>query len=180
MPLHFDDDQLLDDLSTTITQVLHAPAVILKDQLSIKETWDPVRQQMNSSLILNRLRQTKTDDPGKIIGVTDFDLFLPILTYVFGEADLDGTAAVVSSNRFRDEHYGLPPNRASLSKRLQKEAIHELGHTLGLVHCYQVSCVMRPSSYVEEIDYKSLGFCRTCQSQAQGSIDGSSASLNDS
>lgn len=171
IPLQFDDDQLIEELSATITQVLHIPAVILKDQLTIKEAWDPVRKQMNSSWILGRLRQIKTDDPGKIIGVTDFDLFLPILTYVFGEADLDGTAAVVSGNRFRDEHYGLPPNRASLSKRLQKEAIHELGHTLGLVHCYQVTCVMRPSSYVEEIDYKSIDFCHSCQSQVQEIIE---------
>ena len=32
--------------------------------------------------------------PGKVLAVTDQDLFIPILTFVFGEAQLNGRAAV--------------------------------------------------------------------------------------
>jgi archaemetzincin len=67
-----------------------------------------------------------------LLGLTSLDLYVPILTYVFGEAHLNGSCAFVSSHRLREEFYGLPPQRILLENRLKKEAVHELGHTLGL------------------------------------------------
>jgi archaemetzincin len=96
------------------------------------------------------------------LGVTGVDLFVPVLTYVFGEAELGGRAALVSTHRLRPEAYGLPPDPVLLAKRLAKEAIHELGHTLGLTHCREASCVMHPSTYAEEIDLKSDALCSAC------------------
>ena len=51
---------------------------------------------------------------------------------------------------------------------LEKEAIHELGHTHGLLHCADPTCVMRASTYVEEIDLKSAGFCLRCRPAVVG------------
>lgn len=96
------------------------------------------------------------------MGVTSVDLFVPVLTFVFGEAQLDGKAAVVSSFRLRDELYGLPKNPERLKERLTKEAIHELAHTFGLVHCREPECVMHSYTYAEEIDFKSKDFCSAC------------------
>ena len=90
------------------------------------------------------------------------DLYVPVLTYVFGEAQLDGKAAVVSTHRLRDELYGLPQNPQKLRERLEKEAVHELGHTFGLIHCPKPNCVMYTSTYAEEIDFKPMNFCETC------------------
>jgi len=90
------------------------------------------------------------------------DLYVPVLTYVFGEAQLNGKAAVVSSYRLRDELYGLPKNPQRLKERLEKEAVHELGHTFGLIHCRNPNCVMYATTYAEEIDLKSRNFCRVC------------------
>jgi archaemetzincin len=41
--------------------------------------------------------------------------------------------------------------------------VHELGHAFGLVHCRDQRCVMRASTYVEEVDLKDAGFCDACR-----------------
>jgi archaemetzincin len=99
----------------------------------------------------------------RILGVTAVDLYIPILTFVFGEAQLRGSCAVVSFHRLRQEFYGLPANSTVLRERLLKEAVHELGHTLTLAHCEDYQCVMAPSHGVEWIDLKTSQFCTSCQ-----------------
>jgi len=84
------------------------------------------------------------------------------LTYVFGEAELDGRAAVVSAFRLDNELYGMPPDPDLLFERLVKESLHELGHTFGLMHCHRTDCVMSSSTYVEHIDLKNDRFCDRC------------------
>lgn len=98
----------------------------------------------------------------RILGVTAVDLYIPILTFVFGEAQLRGSCAVVSFHRLRQEFYGLPANSTVLGERLLKEAVHELGHTLPLAHCEDYQCVMSPSHGVERTDLKTSQFCTSC------------------
>ena len=125
--------------------------------------FDPSRGQYNSRVLLGKLLDEAPIDAERILGVTDVALFIPVLTYVFGEAQLDGRAALVSTRRLDTTVYGLPENRQLLAERLRKEAIHELGHTYNLYHCEDTLCVMRSSTYVEEIDLKSGRFCSRCQ-----------------
>jgi archaemetzincin len=106
----------------------------------------------------------------KILTLTDFDLFVPVLTFVFGEAQLNGKAAIVSAHRLYPEFYGLPPNDEIFISRLIKEINHELGHTYGLRHCLDFECVMHASSNVDEIDIKSENFCPDCHSKIIHSI----------
>lgn len=98
----------------------------------------------------------------KILMITDFDLYVPVLTFVFGEAQLNGKAAIVSAHRLYPEFYGLPPNEDLFLSRLIKEINHELGHTYGLRHCLNFECVMHSSSNVDEIDIKTEDFCSKC------------------
>ena len=95
------------------------------------------------------------------------DLFIPVLTFVFGQAQLDGPGALVSTHRLRNEYYGLPRDRERLVERTIKEVVHEVGHSFGLVHCQDYNCVMHASTYVEDVDLKSSRFCPSCQSQLQ-------------
>lgn len=124
---------------------------------------DTVRNQYNSSILLASLLTRLGDNDGKVLGVTGLDLFVPVLTFVFGEAQLGGTAALVSTFRLDETFYGLPPNPKLLQERLLKEAIHELGHTFGLIHCRNFACVMHSSTSVEEIDLKGVELCRECR-----------------
>jgi len=124
--------------------------------------FDPARGQYNSRLLLAQLLTQQPGGVTRVLGVAGVDLFIPVLTYVFGEAQLDGRAAVVSTYRLDSRIYGLPPDRDLLFQRLCKEAVHELGHTRNLVHCHRHPCVMLSSPYVEDIDQKSDQFCEDC------------------
>jgi archaemetzincin len=162
LPLRFSDSQLLSDVASTLSHAFKLPIAFLDASFSLKEGYDPVRNQYNSTWILSRILDLAPSEDCKILGVTGVDLYVPVLTFVFGEAQLQGKAAVVSSFRLRDELYGLPKNPERLKERLEKEAIHELGHTFGLIHCREPNCVMFTSTYAEEIDFKSKDFCPAC------------------
>lgn len=103
-------------------------------------------------------------------GVTALDLYIPILTFVFDEAQLHGNCAVVSSFRLRQEFYGLPSDPALFRERLRKESVHELGHTLELSHCDDYQWVMSPSHGVERIDFKTSHLCKSCRAVALGHL----------
>jgi archaemetzincin len=101
----------------------------------------------------------------RVLGLTSLDLYIPILTFVFGEAQMGGPCAVVSFHRLRQQFYGLPQDDELLMERLIKEAVHEVGHTFDLTHCDDYSCVMAPSHAVEWIDLKDRTLCNSCQAQ---------------
>lgn len=134
---------------------------VAADGLDAEPAFDPRRRQYRSDLILARIAELAAG-ASPILGVAEVDLFIPVLTFVFGEAQLNGSAALVSSHRLRNEMYGLPADENLLRDRLLKEAMHELGHMFGLLHCYHPTCAMQPSTYAELIDLKSAEYCPTC------------------
>ena len=103
----------------------------------------------------------------RILGVTGVDLYIPVLTFVFGQAQLAGPGAILSTYRLQNEFYGLPPNPDMLLDRVIKEATHELGHCFGLVHCPDFRCVMNASTYVEEVDLKGDWYCPECEARME-------------
>jgi archaemetzincin len=123
------------------------------------------RQQYHSTEIVDTLRRFRTGDT-HILGITPVDLFIPILTFVFGEAELKGHCAVASYHRLRQEYYGLEPDRSVLFDRLLKESVHETGHTVGLTHCDNYECAMATSHGVEWIDLKGRILCPRCRTAA--------------
>ncbi len=127
-----------------------------------EQAFDLTRSQYSSTQILRTILEFTPENALKIIGLTSVDLYIPVLTFVFGQAQLNGRAAVVSTHRLRQEYYGLPPNKRILLQRSGKEVIHELGHTFGLVHCLDIRCVMHFSNNIREIDIKEDKFCESC------------------
>jgi archaemetzincin len=163
VPIELEDHSYIEELERFIFNTFHLRTRKKEFKINLKGVFDPSREQYNSSLILQQLIMKPPLDAEKILGVLDVDLFIPILTFVFGEAQLKGTGAVVSNHRLNNLFYGLPENRELTTDRLLKEAVHELGHTFGLIHCSQPKCVMNSSTYVENIDQKPTEFCPLCQ-----------------
>jgi archaemetzincin len=130
------------------------------------------RQQYHSSELLRLLLEAAGPSTGILVGLTSVDLYVPIMTFVFGEAQVEGHAAVVGYHRLREEFYGLPGNPDLLLERATKEAVHEVGHTLGLAHCDDSECVMASSHSVEYVDLKRAAFCPTCAAGLAGRFGG--------
>lgn len=168
VPIYFEGRHaLLDSLGLRLRRTFGLEPRIRQPWFDPEIPFQPARSQYNSTLLLAQLLRDREDEAERVIGVTAVDLFIPVLTFVFGEAQLGGRAAVVSIHRLRSEAYGLPSDERLLAERLDKEAVHELGHTYGLVHCDVPDCVMRSSTYVEEIDFKSAEFCPTCLAEVR-------------
>jgi len=129
----------------------------------VEFAYDPGRGQYRSIAVLEMLAKSCPADARKLVAVTERDLFVPVLTFVFGQAQLDGQVAVVSLARLRQEFYGLPENREIFLERVVKEALHEAGHTFGLVHCADAGCAMSLATNVRHIDRKRAGFCPSCE-----------------
>lgn len=128
----------------------------------IEFAYDAVRRQHGSIPVLEMLARLIPADARKLLAVTERDLFIPVLTFVFGQAQLGGRVGVVSLARLRQEFYGLPPNREVLVERAVKEMLHETGHMFGLVHCTDRSCAMSLATNVRQIDIKRTAFCAVC------------------
>jgi archaemetzincin len=164
IPLGDVDDKHLEIIAESIQEQFDLPVKIAGDQGLPVYALDADREQYNSNLILRKLIDNATPDALKILGVTHVDLFNPIFSFVFGEAQFKGKGAIISSYRLRgnpdsDSKIGCPP----LISRLEKEAIHELGHTFGLRHCVDPDCVMKYSVGLECADRKFSYFCTACR-----------------
>jgi archaemetzincin len=164
VPIRPVDHAELTALVTPISNAFELPVSIEESNyLDPAFAFDTYRNQFNSTAIIAALLERFPAHSGKIIGMTTVDFFVPVFTYVFGEAQLDGKVAVLSSYRLREELYGLEPNPKLEKIRLLKEAIHELGHTFGLIHCHNPECVMHSSTSAEEVDIKGKNLCDKCE-----------------
>ena len=155
-------DERLQELSRAVGKSFGLRTYVSPAPLNLDRAFDSSRGQYNSTALLAQLVKAFAGTDEKKIAIVGVDLFIPVLTFVFGEAQLNGMAAVVSSHRLANPFYGLPRDDELSLRRLEKEIVHELGHTLGLYHCHQFECVMRSSTYVEEIDLKRLTLCGEC------------------
>ena len=153
-----------------ISAIIHPLRSVFRTEVFVEQpvsdvvdtVYDESRAQYNSTGIITELLSRYSAAQSKILGITSVDLFVPILTYVFGEAQLDGPVCVVSTYRLDDTVYGLPPDSALFFERSLKEAVHELGHTYGLYHCSRFECAMHTSTTAEDIDLKGAVLCAEC------------------
>jgi len=162
LPIGNLDTELLVDLVPALSASLHVPCEVVTGRMDPAFAFHRERHQYHSSEILLAMQDIVTPNTWRVLGIAAADLYIPILTFVFGEAQMGGPCAVVSIHRLRQEFYGLPANQDLLHQRLRKEALHEVGHTLDLVHCEDYQCAMSPSHAVEWIDLKGDALCPFC------------------
>ena len=139
---------------------------VLEEVMQIPlDSYDSKRKQFNSSRILAKINSfSKKCELEHVLGITDIDLFVPHLNFVFGEAEYGGRAAVISLFKLRPEFYGQNSDRRLFIERSVKEALHEVGHMLGLGHCDNSKCVMFFSNSISETDRKGVLLCEKCKS----------------
>ncbi len=171
LPLGSADRDMVAALRPALEADFDAAAEVVEIEVDLDHFLDPRRLQYNSTALISHLHGRyasiagERGDSPSLLAVVEEDLFIPILTYVFGEAQLGGRVAVVSYHRLQNERYGLPRDQGRLFERLHKEAVHELGHVFGLLHCPARECAMHISTYVEDIDMKPAALCSTCRRQ---------------
>lgn len=123
---------------------------------------DRLANQYSSTLLLKNLLGQVPTDAVRVLGVTTHDLFIPMLSFVFGHAQVNGPVAVISLARLHQKFYQLPENRHLFLHRVMKEAVHELGHTFGLIHCADTKCAMSLSNAIQHVDKKTEELCSNC------------------
>ncbi len=158
---HF-EQHCLEQISADIHSIYGCMVDVEESRCDLNPFYDPTRRQYNANDLLKKFDAVSRPDAFKTIGLFRVDLFIPILTYIFGQAMYKGNTGVVSVYRLKNEQYGLKADEHLLLERLRKVVIHELGHTLGLIHCHHPGCVMRSSTYVEDIDQKKPELCKSC------------------
>jgi archaemetzincin len=165
LPIGDIDGRLLRDLAPALADLFRMPTEVVGTRLDPEFAFHREREQYHSSELLHAMQGFVDEESWRVLGITAVDLYIPILTFVFGEAQMGGPCALVSAHRLRQEFYGLAGDGELLRERLLKEAVHELGHTLDLTHCQDYQCAMAPSHAVEWIDLKQSVFCSACEAR---------------
>ncbi|MBZ5587100.1 MAG: archaemetzincin [Acidobacteriia bacterium] len=128
-------------------------------EIALGRCYDRTRAQVDAACLIEQI-----PEPGPgwlLLGLTGVDLFMPALTYVFGISHLGGRRGIVSWFRLHPEETG-PSAQTILIRRITTEVVHELGHSLGLVHCVVPECAMHRSLWPEGVDLKHPEYCPAC------------------
>jgi archaemetzincin len=154
---------MIEHVRLHLVKAFGAPVALWDRPERPEATFDARRRQHASGKMLRFLLERGPGGGAKVLGITDQDLFIPILTFVFGEAQLGGAAAVVSTARLSEP--APRPDPRLFAERLAKECVHELGHTMGLLHCGTPGCAMGRAASVRDVDRKSSWLCGDCRAR---------------
>jgi len=157
------EKDFLEEVAGDITREYSYPVTIHESRIDLSPFYDSTRRQYDGNKLLKEIDALSLPRSHKKMGLFRVDLFIPILTYIFGQAIYKGETGIASLYRLRNEQYGMKSDDVLLYERFRKVIIHELGHTFGLIHCHIPNCVMRSSTYVEDIDQKRKHLCKHCK-----------------
>ena len=157
----------MEETAVLLAKQLNHNVEIVNLDINIDDAYSPERKQFFSTKILSEAIKKTDNLDGKVILLIQDDIYVPALTFVFGEAQLNGKHSIVSLCRLHEEFYTGRTDDLILLKRTLKEIMHELGHNFGLYHCRDWDCVMHASLSIEEVDIKGSDFCSMCKIQIE-------------
>ncbi len=156
-------------LTERLESIFFLPVLWKKAKPIPAAAFNPERQQFLGSFFLRDLLKEKQHGD-IVLGIVPYDLYEPDLNFVFGVASSFTKTAVISTYRLHNSFYGLPEDFSLFVDRTTKEAVHEIGHTLGLGHCPNPECVMHFSNSIQDTDRKSYYFCPVCYEKVKKAI----------
>jgi archaemetzincin len=157
-------------IAAHIQGILHVEVDVLPPLPLPSSAFDQGRLQYSASRMLQHLETLSFSRCDKIMGVLDRDLFIPIFTYVLGEAQQGGKHALVSLHRLKTDEANAPSSLSLLIERSAKVALHELGHLYSLHHCLDPACLMHFSGSLRDLDETFLDYCSYCRIYLRDSL----------
>lgn len=158
-------DEVLGKVSKFLLRHVDGVEIVVEILPDVSFAFNEERNQYNAKEILKEMERHIHDDALKAIGITGYDLFLPMLKYVYGSSQVEGRCALFSLFRLHPRFYSPADadNQRLFDCRVEKTTLHEIAHTFGLTHCMNPECVMYSSSRIEDTDCKNPEFCPTCR-----------------
>ena len=149
-------------IAANIQALLEVPVEMLPAMAIPEEAFQRQRGQYDAGLVLKYLARFSFPQHSRLLAITDVDLCTPIHTFVFGEAELGLSLAIVSDFRLKHMEDGIMASEGTYYERLAKVALHEIAHTFSLYHCETPKCLMRFSYGLSHLDALDIFFCERC------------------
>jgi len=159
VPLGHVDPLAVSVVAANLQSLIGLNADVLAMNPDPEYAYIPQRRQFDAIKIIKEISRNKQGARLKL-AVTELDICTPILTFVFGESQLGGAVALVSLNRLQGGA------AETVFERAAKISVHEVGHVLGLEHCWEIRCLMHFSRDIEQLDSLPLQFCSACEYEA--------------
>lgn len=167
VPVNSIDRGLLTRLALCLEERFLASCVVRSSLVVPKSALNSVRRQLFFGSLAAKIAAVHEGAEGIVLGVTDYDLYKTSHHFIFGGSSESHHCAVVSLHRLHPEFYGEPSDENIVFQRLLKEAVHEIGRTMGLKHCYNARCPMYYSNSVFDTDNKYSNFCEACEKRSR-------------
>lgn len=142
-------------ISDILQKEFKEPVLCAKEFNIPRNSFNPLRNQYDASLLIEQTKKIFNKQCDCHLLIVDIDLYSPRFNFIFGLAETQECAAIVSIYRLAEN--GLT------KERLAKEVIHEVGHLMGLNHCTIPTCVMYFSQIIQDTDKKNMKLCSKCR-----------------
>lgn len=138
--------------------------VVLPEAPLPRSAWYAPRRRYRAERLLDALRPAMTPPATRVLGVTEVDISTTAHGVydwgLLGLGDLGGRACVISTFRCRMNS----PSERQTHWRMVTTCIHEVGHTLGLEHCPDTTCLMTDArGRVATVDRTTGHLCASCR-----------------
>lgn len=173
-PLGKVNQQMVSAISSAIESIYSVSIILRQEKPVYPRAFVQYKTpRFRADSILKFLKSDLPDGADYILGVTEKDISTtkyesfpykikqPESKYkdwgIFGLGMCPGNSSVVSSFRTRQ------CSKEQLHLRMQKIAVHELGHNFGLRHCPDKNCVMTDAvESIRTVDNAALSLCQRC------------------